>query len=68
MVFLGVPLSFSHKNGAFIQFITNWTQLELPFFEFFRNFAWVLSFLGLSFFRNVQKKAWIYTNETEDIL
>ena len=63
-LFLGLPLSFPPKNWVFIQFSTNSTQLELPVSEFFRNFAWVFFriflefwvFLGLSFFRNVQKK------------
>ena len=48
-LFLGVPLSFPPKNWVFIQFSTNSTQLELPVFEFFRNFAWVFSGFSLSF-------------------
>ena len=62
---LGVPLSFLPKNWVFFQFSNSSTQLELPVFEFFRNFAWVFSRFSLSFeffwawvFFEMSKKAW----------
>ena len=52
-LFLGVPLSFPPKSWVFIQFSTNSTQLELPFFEFFWNF-------GLSFFK-ILLEFWVFS-------